>query len=463
MHHADWPLLRSGLDDLAWPAIPAREALGPLALQAQFEQTQWWDPERIAVQQRRQLERLVRHAAAHVPYYAKRMRRWGIDPSAPLTDAVWQRIPILGRAELQRAGDAIHATKVPPSHGRTGVVATSGSSGRPVTVRKTELSLMFWQAVTLRDHLWHRRDLSAKSCQIRDLPAGTGLPPTGSHTDGWGPATDGLFHAGPSTAMSVSVSVEVLAAWVVQQRPRYLLAYPSVVRGLLDHWASTGTAPRGIDQVRTISEMVRPGLRERVRAELGADLVDMYSSAEVGYVGLQCPEHPHYHTQDETIRVEVLREDGTPCAPGEVGRVVVTPLHHFATPLLRYEVGDGARVGEACPCGRGLGTITEVLGRIRHMLRYPDGRRVWPVFGVVGFSKLAPIRQWRVVQTALDHLEIHLAADRPLTDEERSRVAASICDALGHPFRTEIVEHADGIARGAAGKYEDFVCAIDAP
>ena len=40
--------------------------------------------------------------------------------------------------------------------------------------------------------------------------------------------------------------------------------------------------------------------------------------------------------------------------PGEIGRLVVTRLHHFATPLLRYDIGDYAEVGDACPCGRGL-------------------------------------------------------------------------------------------------------------
>jgi len=28
------------------------------------------------------------------------------------------------------------------------------------------------------------------------------------------------------------------------------------------------------------------------------------------------------------------------CAPGEIGRVVVTPLHNFAMPLFRYDIGD---------------------------------------------------------------------------------------------------------------------------
>ena len=36
------------------------------------------------------------------------------------------------------------------------------------------------------------------------------------------------------------------------------------------------------------------------------------------------------------------------------GRIVVTALNNFATPLIRYEIGDYAEVGEICSCGRGF-------------------------------------------------------------------------------------------------------------
>ena len=38
------------------------------------------------------------------------------------------------------------------------------------------------------------------------------------------------------------------------------------------------------------------------------------------------------------------------CAPGEIGRVVVTPLYSTAQPLIRYEQGDMATPGD-CSCG----------------------------------------------------------------------------------------------------------------
>jgi phenylacetate-CoA ligase len=59
----------------------------------------------------------------------------------------------------------------------------------------------------------------------------------------------------------------------------------------------------------------------------------------------------------------VLDQRGNPRGPGEVGRVVVTPLNNFAMPLIRYELGDTAEVGAPCACGRGLPVLTRILDR----------------------------------------------------------------------------------------------------
>ena len=117
----------------------------------------------------------------------------------------------------------------------------------------------------------------------------------------------------------------------------------------------------------------------------------MYSSQEVGYIALECPTGESYHVQAENVLVEVLDDQDRPCSPGDVGRVVVTALHNFATPLLRYDIGDYAEVGAPCPCGRGLPALRRIMGRQRNMALLPTaaaaGRRSswraptkWPTF-----------------------------------------------------------------------------------
>ena len=188
---------------------------------------------------------------------------------------------------------------------------------------------------------------------------------------------------------------------------------------------------------------------------LDVPIVDAYSAQEVGYIALQCPEHEHYHVQAERLIVEVLRDDDTPCAVGETGRVVVTDLHNFATPILRYELGDYAEVGRACPCGRGLPVLNRILGRRRNMLVYPDGRTTWPLFAVA-CREAARYRDLQVVQTRTDLLRVRVLPDGEL---DRDALIAALRTSLGYPFEVEI-ELVTEIERTPAGKLEEFVSRV---
>ena len=148
----------------------------------------------------------------------------------------------------------------------------------------------------------------------------------------------------------------------------------------------------------------------------------MLFRSEVGYIALQCPQHEHYHVQFETLIVEVLDSAGTPCAPGEVGRVVLTTLHNFAMPLVRYAIGDYAEAGEACDCGRGLPVIKRIMGRDRNMLTKPDGSQHWPSFPAEIWTAVAPIRQFRLIQKSLDRIEAQFVAADELGREQRDRL-----------------------------------------
>jgi phenylacetate-CoA ligase len=257
------------------------------------------------------------------------------------------------------------------------------------------------------------------------------------------------------------VEVGQQVQWLRSQRPQYLLTYPNNLRALAARFIAEGTGLPGLLQVRTIGETVTQAIREDCRKAFGVALADVYSSEEVGGIALQCPAGEGYHIQSESVLVEVLDDAGTPCAPGEVGRIVVTPLHNFAMPLLRYELRDYAEVGEPCPCGRGLPVLRRILGRSRNMLVLPNGERRWPLTGFAQFREIAPISQFQFEQESLSLIEARIVAERALSPFERTRLIETIQTALCHPFEIRIVEVAE-IPRSANGKFEDFISRLDA-
>ena len=208
--------------------------------------------------------------------------------------------------------------------------------------------------------------------------------------------------------------------------------------------------------------MVSPALREQCRATWGVSIVDVYSSQEVGYIALQCPESGLFHLQSETMMVEILDDAGNPTPPGDVGRVVVTGLHNLAMPLIRYDIRDYAEPGEPCPCGRGLPTIRRVVDRLRNMLVLPNGDKRWPLTGFHDFRDIAPIRQYQLVQKSLDLIEVRFVVDRQLNVAEEDQLRAVIQNALGHPFEI-FFRYVDEMPKTAGGKFEEFISEISPP
>ena len=68
--------------------------------------------------------------------------------------------------------------------------------------------------------------------------------------------------------------------------------------------------------MRTIGETLTPAQRALFRSAWDVDTVDLYSCEETGYLALQCPQHEHYHVQSENLLLEIVDDDGNPCASG---------------------------------------------------------------------------------------------------------------------------------------------------
>lgn len=441
----DWPF-ESGLRDVAWPAVPAPHAAALLALLHQLEQSQWLSPQRLRELQSRQLELLLRHAASSVPYYR---RQWG---GAAAVER-FTELPLLTRRELQANYGELKSERVPPEHGATGEVLTSGSTGAPIRVLRTQLSQLFWNAITLREHLWHRRDLRGKLAAIRYGMAGAESPT-------WGQATAGVVSTGPAAGLGVDVDVDAQIAWLQRQEPDYLLTYPSNAAELARTCLRTGVRLRRLQQVRTMGEMLSPDVRLICREAWGVPIVDMYSAEEAGYIALQCPDGESYHVQAESLLVEILDEQGRPCAPGSTGRVVVTDLHNFAMPLVRYEIGDFAEAAPACPCGRGLPVLSRVAGRVRNMLVAADGKRYFPIFGTRSMPGFELLRQHQFVQKSLGLVEARLVTASPLGAQQEETLRRHLL-ARFPGFEVRLV-YCASIPRSPSGKFEDFVSELPA-
>lgn len=421
-----------------------------LALLHELQASERLPREELERRQRAMLLAVARHSATNSRSFAARMKAAGLFPSALGKEGGLAGLPPLTREELVRAGDTLFCKFCPPSHGPIATATTSGSTGEPVTVRRPGLCHLHWLAYTLREHLWHRRDFAGRLAVLR----ATVSEPV--ETPDWGPPANLLFRTGPGSAMPPSRSVQELCQWLARFDPDHLLVLPSTLAALLAELAQTGQRLSRLKSIRTLSETVHPELRETASRVLGVPLHDSYTSQEGGVMATQCAAGS-YHVS-ETILLEVLDAAGQPCGVGEIGRIVITDLVNFATPLIRYEIGDYAEVGAPCPCGRGLPVIRRFLGRERNLVLLPDGTRHWPMVGFHRWSEAYPVRQFQFEQ--LDRATIlarMCASGRPDAAQE-ARLTAIIQTALHHPFAIRYEWHETPLPRGLGGKFEEFLC-----
>jgi phenylacetate-CoA ligase len=436
---------------VVWPHILPPPLAVPLSLQFAFQVYEWWPPERLLENQMRQVSALLKHAVTTVPYYKNKLQHFPPASLSSMTMDTFRELPLLCRTDIQDAGRRLVSNALPANHGQAFAVHSSGSTGRPIRVQGTELTSIYHRALGMRGHLWHRRDLSAKSMDIRTA-RGASLAQKKLR---WSVVPDG----GEAVSLDINLPVSVLLDKLIHEDPVYLQTHPYTLKGLIELSLERNVRPKSLREVRTFGEVLDPAVRAAARSHWGVAVVDNYAAMEIGPMATQCPENENLHVLSESVLIEVLDDDGSPCLPGELGRVVVTSLQNFATPLIRYELGDYAEVGAACACGRGLPVLKRIVGRHRNFLLLPSGEKLFPEARKVLTDRTPEIRQFQVIQKTVECIEIKLVVATPLTKSKEIQMANAMTDKFGHAFDYRFV-YVDDIPRHANGKFEEFISEV---
>jgi phenylacetate-CoA ligase len=425
-----------------------------LTVLAEYQKTERLPFAQLEQQQRVLLLNLATHAFTHSPNFASRLNQAGLTPEALARPGGLSQLPPMTRRDLVEAGDTLFCRSLPAGHGRVDAKCTSGSTGEPVTIRRTERCQLHWLAFTLREHLWHNRDFAGRLAVAR-----ANISEAADYPD-WGPPCNLLLRTGPARAMPATRPVDDLLRWLINFDPNYLLAVPNSLAGLVARLEETGQKLGNLRGVRTLGETVTDRLREEVRRVLGLEIHDTYSSEEGGVMATQCPEAGCYHVS-ETVLLEIVDPEGRPCAVGHAGRILITHLLNFATPLIRYEIGDYAEVAPPCPCGRGLPSVRRFLGRRRNLVLLPDGTRHWPTFGFQHWGEVFPVRQFQFIQEDRHTIIAKMSAQGRPTPAQEARLTEIICGSLGHPFELRYHWQEEPLPRGPGGKFEEFQCRLE--
>ena len=112
-------------------------------------------------------------------------------------------------------------------------------------------------------------------------------------------------------------------------------------------------------------EMLPASLRKTLEEDYQIATAQAYAVTEPGgAIAYECPQKSGLHFMDEYVVEIVDPETGKQLGPGEIGEIVVTPVHNEAWGLIRFGTGDmSSYTTEPCPCGRTANRLVAIVGR----------------------------------------------------------------------------------------------------
>ncbi len=404
--------------------IPWRQVPRILGRWLLLARSQWWPEERIGRYADARLRALVRHAAAHVPYYRALFRDIGLDPAAFRGRADLGRIPPLDKETVRRRRDELVADNAAAFHPEEH--RTSGSTGTPLRFLVDDESVRHDAAAMLRAYAWAGywpywtkafwSRWHTESWKLRRRLAGRCL--------GYNP-----IHLEEGNVDDVWREINRLRPAVFNGYPYtlYLLARLARDQGIPHH------RPRALICVgETLTRELRQALLEVYG---GPRIFDYYGLSErVAHIAT-CP-HGTLHAMDDCAFHEVVTSEGAPVTEG-VGEILGTAYFNFAMPLIRYRTRDLARVAPArtCVCGRRHRVIEALEGRRDDHIETPEGKVITLI--TIPQEEGRGIAASQLIQDARDHLWINILPAPDYDPTSLADIERRMRDRVGPSMRIE--------------------------
>ncbi len=211
----------------------------------------------------------------------------------------------------------------------------------------------------------------------------------------------------------------------ISRLPRYVLAGEAEPLLLV---GSELESAGDIAAVAVTGQSLLPEARETLRDIYGAEVYEMYWTAETGPVAAECPEHEGLHVLEPDVRVEVTDDYFSPAGEFRYGRLLITsglnPLYRVSG----YYAGDQGRLFRGrCRCGNEAPRVFELSAAFPDLFGH-GGREIIPTELARMLAKL-PLLQYQV---AWKDDRVHFIYSTLVAEKEvESRAAGILKTVLG--------------------------------
>ncbi|MCH5343223.1 MAG: phenylacetate--CoA ligase family protein [Acetatifactor sp.] len=300
--------------------------------------------QQIELLQKKKLEKILKFAYKHSPYYRKVFETAGIKAEA-ITQTPLSEFPTLNKEQLIEHFDDLvtnrslnqeellrfdeHSADGAETYlGKYHVVHSSGSTGTP---RYFVYDNAAWEQMLLgiiRGALWGM-SMPEILKLLAEKPRILYIAATDGRYGGAMAVGDGV--RGVRAEQKFLDINTPLTKWIdaIQDfRPNMLIGYPSAIKILAELMEAEGTTLR-IKRIISCGEPLSPGLRKYLESTFKTTVMNFYGASESLALGVEQQADEGMFLFDDLNIVEVID-----------GEMYLTCLYNFTQPLIRYHISD---------------------------------------------------------------------------------------------------------------------------
>jgi phenylacetate-CoA ligase len=345
---------------------------------------------------------ILEHTLRFVPRYAP-LRRLARELDGPDTAVfeILRELPVVTKDEILADQSAFLSVALRGT--RLVQTVTSGTTGTPFATLLEPKAALMGDAMCWRRTAWagfRDGDWIARLVGDPAVPLSEGSPVRPFRVS-W---TDRRIYL--STYHLSKATAPVMVSELERRKPAFIMGYPSALEALaqLTERPLVGWRPRA---VLYSSEPLYPHQRAIVEKFFGAPIRGFYGCTERVVSAAEC-DYGRYHLG----LVDGFVEGQFGAAPAERS-TPVTGLLNRAMPLVRYDLGDSIVPvpNDACPCGRTLPLISEVVTKREDAVVTPSGRVISPSILTWAFKDVRGLQRAQIAQKPDASIEIRVVAD----------------------------------------------------
>jgi phenylacetate-CoA ligase len=394
--------------------------------------------------QQKQLQNLLRHAAERSLFWRKRhgSKKFGSSKLEELSslsrrDVVEQ---VSTEGALLKASDGIEVESS----------STSGSSGKAVKFFLSKMNISYNAARSVAQYFIENRDLSLNRTRLGYSTFAAVSPKTRVQKSAcWLPSLSPPFLIGSNktihyTKVSKQELDEVISE-LAKDQVGCLVSGTWILEPLLQRVSALELRKMGTEICIPMGGALDPQAGQRL-IDAGIAVRSNYSAEEVGMIAAECDLCPgFYHVATSNVIVECDNRDTIEVGGKHLSRILVTHLHSYATPFIRYDIGDYAILHDKCCCGFDGPTLSNVYGRSKTFLKCSDGSLVPFHPHALHLLAIADLDEFRIRQVAESQVIAEFVPKQTATSEQLDRLKARIGEGVGPGFEVtfEIVSQID--------------------